>query len=85
MAVYPIDARGLQTSPQYMASNSRRSSPGANIRFEGAHDFQHMDLDNIADQTGGRAYYNTNGLKQTLAYIVDNGSNYYTLAYATTN
>ncbi len=86
VSVYPIDARGLQTSPQYMASISRRRpSPIANMRFEGARDFQHMDLDNIAEQTGGRAYYNTNGLKQTLAYIVDNGSNYYTLAYATNN
>jgi hypothetical protein len=68
-----------------MASNSRRPSPGANMRFENAQAFQHMDLDNIADQTGGRAYYNTNGLKQALATIVDNGSRYYTLAYATTN
>jgi len=85
VAVYPIDARGLQPSPQFMASNNRRSSPGTMMRSGGAHDFQHMDLDYIAAQTGGRAYYNTNGLKQRLAYIVDNGSNYYTLAYATTN
>jgi VWFA-related protein len=85
VAVYPIDARGLQTAPQYMASNSRRPSPGANMRFETAQAFQHMDLASIADQTGGRAYDSTNGLKQALGQIVENGSNYYTLAYATTN
>ena len=85
VAVYPIDARGLEAPGQFVAGGGRRSLHGGNTRFGGNHDFQHMDLDNIASQTGGRAYYNTNGLKEKLAYIVENGSNYYTLAYATTN
>jgi VWFA-related protein len=85
VAVYPIDARGLLTPPQYAASNIRGPSPGANLRFEGRQAFQHMDLDTIAEATGGKAYYNTNGLKEVIVGIVDNGSNYYTLAYATTN
>jgi VWFA-related protein len=85
VAVYPIDARGLETPPQYQASNNSRPSANANLRFEGAQAFQHMDLDRIAEETGGKAFYNTNGLKEALAGIVSNGSNYYTLAYATTN
>jgi VWFA-related protein len=85
VAVYPIDIRGLQTSPQFQASNNGRPSPGANMRFEGRQAFQHMDLDAMADQTGGKAYYNTNGFKQVIGEIVSNGSNYYSLAYATTN
>jgi len=85
VAVYPIDARGLMTPPQFAASNVRGPSPGANLRFEGRQAFQHMDLDTIAEATGGRAYYNTNGLKEVIVGIVDNGSNYYTLAYTTTN
>jgi VWFA-related protein len=85
VAVYPIDARGLETLPQFQASNNRGASPTAGMRFEASQAFQHMDLDSIADATGGRAYYNTNGLKQAIAQIVNNGSNYYTLAYATTN
>jgi hypothetical protein len=44
-----------------------------------------MDLDTMAEQTGGKAYYNTNGFKQVIGSIVSNGSNYYGLAYATTN
>ena len=44
-----------------------------------------MDLNAIAEQTGGTAYYNTNGFKDVIAEIVSNGSNYYTLAYATSN
>ena len=85
VAVYPVDARGLQTPPQYQASNRGRPGPYTNMRFESRQAFQHMDLDNIADSTGGRAYYNTNGLKQVITAIINNGSNYYTLAYATDN
>ncbi|MGD0630945.1 MAG: VWA domain-containing protein [Terracidiphilus sp.] len=85
VAVYPIDARGLQTPPQFEAANNGHASPGGNMRFEARQAFQHMDLDTIAEATGGRAYYNTNGLKQVITGIVNNGSNYYTLAYATTN
>ena len=85
VAVYPIDARGLQTPPQFAASNNGRVSMNAGMHIEARQAFQHMDLDTIADATGGRAYYNTNGLKEKLAQIVNNGSNYYTLAYATTN
>lgn len=85
VSVYPIDSRGLQTLPQFDAS--RRGRPGlpSNSGFNTAQAFQHMDLDAIADATGGKAYYNTNGLKDVLAEIVDNGSNYYTLAYSTSN
>ncbi len=85
VAVYPIDARGLQTPPQFEAANNGHASPGATMRFEGRQAFQHMDLDTIADATGGRAYYNTNGLKQAITGIINNGSNYYTLAYVTNN
>jgi VWFA-related protein len=85
VAVYPVDARGLQTLPQYDASNRGPASPRADMRFESRQAFQHMDLENIADSTGGRAYYNTNGLEQVITTIINNGSNYYTLAYATDN
>jgi VWFA-related protein len=84
VAVYPIDARGLQTLPQFEAANNHPSARG-NMRFESAQAFEHMDLDTMADQTGGKAFYNTNGLKEAIARIVSNGSSYYTLAYPTTN
>jgi VWFA-related protein len=35
----------------------------------------------IADQTGGKAYVNTNGLKEAVANAVENGSSYYTIGY----
>ncbi len=44
-----------------------------------------LALDSIAESTGGRAYYNSNGLGEKITEIEENGSSYYTLTYATTN
>jgi len=38
-------------------------------------------MQQIAEQTGGREYINTNALKETVASAVDNGSSYYTVGY----
>lgn len=46
-------------------------------------EFASMDL--IGEQTGGRAFYNTNGLRQALETAADEGSSYYSLVYAPTN
>jgi hypothetical protein len=46
---------------------------------------EHADMDDVASATGGKAFYNTNGLKQTIAQVVDTGSNYYTLSYTPSN
>jgi VWFA-related protein len=46
---------------------------------------QHGTLDDIADATGGKAFYNTNGLTQAMAEVADDTSNYYTVSYTPTN
>jgi VWFA-related protein len=46
-------------------------------------EFATMNL--IGEQTGGRAFYNTNGLKEALETAGDEGSSYYSLVYAPTN
>ena len=46
-------------------------------------EFATMNL--IGEQTGGRAFYNTNGLKEALGTAADEGSSYYSLLYAPTN
>ena len=38
--------------------------------------------ENIADATGGKAYYNTNGIKDAVQSATENGENYYELTYA---
>jgi VWFA-related protein len=69
VALYPIDARGLVVN----------AGRGFEILSEDG------ELAQVAEATGGRAFYSTNGFKQAVAEVVANGSNYYTLAYNPTN
>ncbi len=85
VAVYPVDARGLQADPTYDASRAKPPSPEAGMRWAARLSQDHMNLDEVAEATGGKAFYNTNGLKQVIGEAIANGSNYYTIAYATTN
>jgi len=45
----------------------------------------HQNLDLVAEQTGGKAYYNTNDFTRVITDVINTGSSYYTIAYATTN
>lgn len=85
VAIYPVDARGLETLPQYDAGVNRVRSNHAGMGFISRQATNQFDLENVAAITGGKAYFNTNGLKQVIAEVVNNGSSYYTLAYTTTN
>ena len=46
---------------------------------------EHVTMDQIARDTGGKAFYNTNGIGQAMGEAIANGSNYYTLGYVPTN
>jgi hypothetical protein len=47
--------------------------------------YQHGALDDIATATGGKAFYNTNGIKEAMTEVADESTNYYTLAFSPTN
>jgi VWFA-related protein len=81
VALYPVDTRGLSVAPDEFGAGPRRGAfpnPGARV-------FDHTNMDMVAEQTGGKAYYNTNDFAHVIAEVVNNGSSYYTIAYATTN
>jgi VWFA-related protein len=84
VAVYPVDVRGLQVNPMFTADNNQTYEPGTNKEQQAVRNFnQHVDadhatMDGIADQTGGRAFYNTNGLAQAVATAMQDGAVYYT-------
>jgi len=78
VAVYPVDSAGLDTIPI-------SPSPGAGVMISNNRAASHENLDYVAAQTGGKAYYNTNDLTQAITDAVNAGSNYYTLVYSTTN
>jgi hypothetical protein len=45
----------------------------------------HAAMEEIAKDTGGRAFYNTNDLKSAMTHSVERGTNYYALAYTPEN
>ena len=92
IAMYPIDARGLVPSSMFDASNSGRdkfgrsmSRPGRMATAISAESAQlqsvHGTMQEMADRTGGRAFYNTNGIDSSIRKSIEDGSTYYTLAY----
>jgi VWFA-related protein len=98
VAVYPIDARGLATISNFNAAN-HATSTGLSGRQGPASTTLEKDLlaagnenadENstmyvMAGDTGGRAAVNTNGLRQAVEDAIDDGSNYYTIAYSPTD
>ena len=92
VAVYPIDARGLMTAPMLSAtqtgSTMNRSPNGfanANSKWFQQTSQEHGTMEQMAQATGGKAFVNTNGLKEAVEKAIDAGSNYYTIAYTPTN
>ncbi len=70
IAVYPIDARGLTIVF------------GIGSIIQNA---QHSSMSEVAEATGGRAFYNNNGLEQMAAKITSTGGDFYTLTYSPHN
>jgi VWFA-related protein len=96
VAVYPIDARGLFTNPDMSAAVAGPPGFGPNnppfVPFVNSerHFYDQRASDKfamkmLAEETGGKAFYDTNGLKEALQEAINDGSNYYTLAYVPTN
>jgi VWFA-related protein len=92
VAVYPIDARGLMTAPMFSATQSGSTMirkpngfANANTKFFQQTNEEHGTMEQMAQATGGRAFVNTNGLKEAVEKAIDAGSNYYTIAYTPTN
>ncbi len=91
VAVYPVDARGLMnlstTDVEYAPTinqsirNLQLSVAQDNMKFMQQTISEHASMKQIAEQTGGQAYLNTNGFKEAVADIIDKGARYYTIGY----
>jgi len=90
VAVYPIDARGLMTNPMFDASHSGHNMTGpafaaGTMKFNEAQASEHITMEAMANDTGGHAYYNTNGLADAVAKAIEASSNYYSITYTPTD
>jgi len=74
VAVFPIDARGL-IAP----------SGGREPHIGNALEYNRETLEQVAQATGGKAFYNTNGLKDAISEVVDTSANFYTVSYTPYN
>jgi len=91
VAVYPIGAEGVMVD-HWMDGNGRASGGGAALNsiagFGGEADrraIKIMAMEQLANDTGGKAYFNTNDLNAATQRAINDGSHYYTLVYTPTN
>lgn len=90
IAVYPVDIRGLVGSSS-AASNGMDSMGRSGISGPAMVDKMRRDADNLsfaqdsskdlADRTGGKAFYNRNDFDTAVQNSVNDGSTYYLLSY----
>jgi VWFA-related protein len=91
IAIYPLDAKGLASSGFFdVANNPSNSLPAYTVRggigaqMDRESDDRmasHSTMNDLADRTGGRAFYNRNDLEAAVRESIDDGSTYYTLGY----
>jgi hypothetical protein len=89
VAVYPVDARALFTNPSLGADrhlDTINKNTGAKVAmgegtFQKKKGDEQLSMLAVAEATGGGAYFNTNDLKGAVAKAIENGANYYTIAY----
>ena len=82
VALYPVDASGL---------GSKRTSPSSDlVQLGSLNPLNTLDtlrtstqtsMNMLADQTGGRAFYNTNNLEAAFRSVAEDSGSYYLLTY----
>jgi VWFA-related protein len=79
--------RDFSASPTALANGGPQGGTfGSDVQLApGQRSADHSSLDLIAQETGGRAVYDSNGLQQAMADALSDGSNFYTMAYVPTN
>jgi VWFA-related protein len=57
----------------------------SNTQFLVSNFAEHSTMDQIANETGGKAFYNTNAVGEAVVKSIANGANYYTIGYVPAN
>jgi len=92
IAVYPASARGLQVDMPGMSasSSSGRGMSGATMTNQAiaqanAIANERIPMLALAEQTGGKAFFDSNALDKAIDTALDEGNNFYTITYSPTD
>ncbi len=95
VAIYPVDARALVGNSDFsvgsdpnpignpaVMSTTLDNEAGKNMNREAEERMvSRSTMNDLAERTGGRAYYNTNNIEGAVRRSMEDGSTYYTLGY----
>lgn len=77
VAIYPVDARGLIPLPEYDAGvNHPSGEPSPTLFIANV-----SALENLASDSGGLAFFNTNDLAKAIRSVLEDGRRTYTLGF----
>ena len=91
VAIYPIDPLGIQAPDEFDSANrhtdpiGRKQTDQSVSDLHYASDVTHASVNELAERTGGRAFYNVNDTGDAIVRSMRDGSTYYTLAYYPTD
>lgn len=90
-AIYPVDARGISNADLYSAENNPKTAEGMQEVATGPggedreRNSDQIDEQLLAEQSGGRAFINTNDLSGVIDNVTSNSAHFYTFSYVPTN
>ena len=95
VAIYPIDASGLWEPTEFSAAetppiptdiHAAAQAQTAQLSQEREQHYSNQaTMQELADETGGEPFFETNDFGKAVAGAIENGSSYYTLAYVPKN
>ena len=95
VAIYPIDASGLWEPAEFSAASTPPIPSDINQAAQAQttqwsqereqHSSNQATMQELADETGGEPFFETNDFGKAVAGTIENGSSYYTLAYVPKN
>jgi VWFA-related protein len=95
VAIYPIDSRGMVLSQVYDPASRGFDAIGQGESQIGLKstvseqnnnlDVTHASMQEVAERTGGKAFYNRNEIGNAIVESMNDGATYYTLSYSPSN
>jgi VWFA-related protein len=86
VAIYPVGAQGLENPALF---DPQTASIKISVAMQGIGDAEAANnasaMAELADETGGEVFKNTNDLSHAVSRVVQNGSHYYTISYTPTD